>query len=126
MEQILGSEDSWRLAVLDYAVTSKKIRESSGLEIFKYEDIVMSPECFIDSVLVDRLGLLERNRMLETFRSPSGSAKMSVDNVNLAIREGKKCVIANRWKSEVTKEMKESGQAILDKFEIGEYSFFEA
>ncbi|MEE4186991.1 MAG: sulfotransferase domain-containing protein [Roseobacter sp.] len=125
MDAVLGGGDIWKIAVLDYAVTSKHMREDHKDTLVRYEDIVRAPEDFVDGVLIDRLRLEDRTGMIASFQSPSGSSRMSQSNTKAAIRSGDKDVVLKRWMDKVDPEMAATGQEILDIFEVENYTMFD-
>ncbi len=125
MDEVLSGSDKWSIAVLDYAVTSKHIREAHKDSLAYYEDIVRAPEEFVDRVLVDRFGLEDRAQMIASFHSPSRSSSMSQSTTRDAIRAGDKEILLRRWMDKIDSDMAAAGQKILDTFEIDRYSMFD-
>lgn len=125
MDAVLAGGDPWKIAVLDYAVTSKHMREDHKDTLMRYEDIVRAPEEFVDRVLVDSFGLEDRKGMIDSFLSPSGSSRMSQSNTKAAIRAGDKDVLLRRWMDKVDPDMAAAGQQILDIFEVDIYTMFD-
>lgn len=119
------SEDKWRIAVADYVVSSKIIRERYGNRLVKYEDVVADPRSFVETYLVGEFGLQDSEAMVASMLSPSNSSRMSLKDARDAISNRNVDAILNSWKTKVTQEMKQSGQEILDAFEVQEYSFFD-
>jgi hypothetical protein len=123
VQAALRAGDIWQMAILDYAVTSKMMREKYREDLFYYEQIVAEPAPFVDEVLIKRFGLSDRDRILSRIRQPSGSKRMSLEATNAAISEGKVNVMINSWRKQVTPEMMDTAQEVLDLFEIDQYSF---
>lgn len=125
MDRVLSGQDAWKIAVLDYAVTSKHMREDHKDTLIRYEDIVRAPEDFVDGVLIDRFGLKDRKRMIASFLSPSGSSRMSQSKTKDAIRASDKDILLKRWRGKVDPDMAAAGQEILDIFEVENYTMFD-
>lgn len=125
MAEVLESEDPWRIAVLDYVVTSKQLRELYADKLHRYEDIVRAPEQFVDDVLVAEYGLQDREQMVATFGRPSGSARMSLSSVNDAISAGDMDVVLKSWMDKLDPAQVTAGQHILDCFEVAKYTFYD-
>jgi hypothetical protein len=117
--------DDWRIAILDWVVTSQSLRRPGTPSVIctKYEDIVLNPEVFVDTVLIGQCGLTERQRMIATFGRPSGSSRMNEAAATRSILSGGKLDLIEGWRSKVTPDMARAGQAILDEFGVTEYSF---
>lgn len=126
MEDVLRSEDPWRIAMLDYVVTTKVMREKHGAALFRYEDIVRAPVAFVDEVLIARYGLTDRDAMIAALGKPSGSSRMSTSTTNSAITKGDTETILKGWMTKLDKSQVQSGQQILDAFEVSQYNLQEA
>jgi hypothetical protein len=125
IEQMSTGPKSWELAILDWIVTSAPLRAFGARtgELAHYEDIVMDPAGFVDAVLVRRLKLGPRTTLLERLGRPSGSARMNEQKTNALIRDGNKRALVQKWRDGVDDEMLHQGQALLDRFEIQDYTF---
>ncbi len=125
INQISSGPSGWDLAVLDWIVTSAPLR-AFGMRtgnMARYEDIVLDPGTFVDNVLVDRFGLGPRDTMLERFGKPSGSARLNEQETNKLISGGDKRALVERWRAKTDDEMLRQGQALLDAFEVSDYTF---
>lgn len=122
---VLKGDDTWAIAILDYAVLTRLFFTGYTDRIVRYEDIVTDPARFVDEVLIAQFGLSERDRMLATLSRPSHSSRMSLNSVNEAIKAGKTNDILHNWRSKVTPEMLAVGQRILDMFDIETYHFLD-
>ncbi len=125
LRSAVNEEDAWKVAILEWAITSYPLRHMGEERVLrlKYEDIVSDPENFTDRVLVDALGLRDREVMLKTFYRPSNSSMMSSPDTNAAIRERDLDKVLFGWRDKVDERMRADGQKILDAFEVSEYHF---
>lgn len=126
MADVMRSEDPWQIAMLDYVVTTKMVRENHGEALFRYEDIVRAPVAFVDEVLIARYGLTDRGAMITALGKPSGSSRMSVSTMNEAITKGDTETILKGWMTKLDTDQVRSGQRILDAFEVSQYNLQEA
>jgi hypothetical protein len=125
IQRMAEGPSGWEIAVLDWIVTSAALR-AYGVRtghMARYEDIVLEPATFVDSVLVGRFGLGPRDTMLERFGKPSGSARLNEQETNKLISGGDKRALVERWRAKTDDEMLRQGQALLDAFEVTDYAF---
>ena len=124
-QDIFAGGDPWHIAVLDWVITSHPLRHATGPKVTRvsYEDIVAGPTEFIDAVLVDKCGLMERDVMEQAILRPSGSSHLNTAAAtqSIALRDVEKML--NGWRAQSSPEELSAGQKILDTFEIDAYRF---
>lgn len=125
MRNTLSYGSKWEVALVDWVVTSHPLRNipSAPVVRLRYEDIVRDPETVASELLIGKFGLRDRDDILTALGKPSGSAGMSEQATNEAIRSGQKEKLINGWHLAISDEMRLTGSRILDAFEISEYSF---
>lgn len=125
IQNVLESGDLWQISLLDYVVTTKIIREDYSEVLHRYEDIVRQPEKFVDQVLISQFFLSDREHMLASFRKPSGSSRMSLEETNKAIKHGEVDSVLKSWMRKIDVDQIRLGQTILDHFEVTQYNLWE-
>lgn len=124
MLRLLAEGSEWERAILDWCVTSLPLRTRAANRVVHayYEDIVLNQEAFVQDILVGKFGLADRSAMLRAFGAPSNSSRMSTDATRSAIKDGKRDKLIAGWRDKVDADMVATAQAILDTFEVREYS----
>lgn len=127
-QEILQEGSPWEIAILDWIVGNlPAIRsEDPTLIRVRYEHIVENPEPFTTEILQKRLGLQERERMLQTFGVPSNSSSMSEGSTLNAIAIGDKERLLQGWIDHVSGTDRDRAQRILDAYGITDYSMSNA
>ena len=122
---IFSVGDPWQVAVLDWVITSHPLRHATGPKVTRasYEDIVADPTRFIDTVLVDKCGLTERDVMEQAILRPSGSSHLNTAAATQSIAARDVGEMLNGWRAQSSPEELSAGQKILDTFEIDAYRF---
>jgi hypothetical protein len=117
--------DSWMRAVLSWLVQAKPLLawQSEADAFWTYEDIVMSPERFVDETAIEGFGFTERQTMLDSLAAPSNSIRFSDATTRNILEEGERQSVLKRWKGALASEEKRTGQAVLDRFGIDLYRF---
>lgn len=115
--------DRWRIAILDYLVTTRPMARRAGAGLVLYEDVVADPGRFVDEVLVGRLGIEDRAAALGSLSRPSGSSGLSRDDTRAAIEGRDLDRVLNGWRRSVTPEMSRTAQGLLDAFGFDLYRF---
>ena len=125
---IMASGDAWRMAILDWVVTSHPLRMAKGSNVIctTYEDIVARPEGFVDGALVARCGLNEREIMMRAITQPSGSSHLNTAAATDSIQTRDLDKMLNGWRAHTSPQELDAGQEILDAFDITEYRFKDA
>jgi hypothetical protein len=119
------SEDPWARAVLDWVVTSHPLRQATGDRVYSttYEQVVAEPEAFIDTVLIGKCGLTDREAMVQAILQPSGSSHLNTAAATASIAERDVDRILNGWRTKCSAQELALGQEILDTFGITAYRF---
>ena len=122
---IFDDGDPWQIAVLDWVVTSHPLRHAKGPKVSQvsYEEIVTDPTKFIDTVLIDKCELTERDMMEQALLRPSGSSHLNTAAATQSIAARDVGKMLNFWRTQSSTEELSAGQKILDIFEIDAYRF---
>lgn len=123
--EIWESGDDWSRAVLDWVVTSHPLRNAHGKRVYRttYEAVVDQPEAFIDAVLMQKCGLVDRDAMVSAILKPSGSSHLNTASATQSIAERNVDKILNGWRDKCSADELARGQEILDQFDVTEYRF---
>ena len=124
-QEIWDSGDPWARGILDWVITSHPLRHAQGAQVYKvtYEEVVRTPERFIDEVLVGKCGLRDRDAMLDAILRPSGRSSMNTAAATRSIAERDVERILGGWRDKCSAEELATGQQILDRFGVTEYRF---
>lgn len=122
---LMREGSDWERAILDWVITSHPLRSShnSAVRKLKYENIVEDPKKFIQGTLQDRCSLSDEESMLKAILRPSGSSHLNTTAATKSIEDRNVDQIVNGWRRKTSKDELQSGQSILDKFEVEEYRF---
>lgn len=122
-QKVFRSGDRWRIAVLDWIVSSHPLRRAEGVITLKYEDIVADPEDFVQRVLVDKLALADAPAMKAAVLAPSGSSRMNTASGTAAIEARDITRMTEGWRAKTSEDDRAAGQELLDLFEVDSYRF---
>ena len=124
-QAIWDGGDAWSRAVLDWVVTSHPLRHAHGERVYRttYEAVVAQPEAFIDAVLMQKCGLVDREAMVAAILKPSGSSHLNTAAATQSISERNVDKILNGWRDKCSTEELARGQEILDQFDVTDYRF---
>lgn len=123
----LVANDAWKLAILEWIFTTEPLRRCTNpnVALIHYETVVREPETLVDDVLIGRCGLTDRAAMLEALGRPSGSSSRSTAATIAHISRGDRTKLTHGWVQYIKPDQAAEGQALLDLFEVTEFSMFE-
>ena len=126
-DRVVRDGDELQLGILDWCVQNRpalKLVENGEIEIFFYELLVSSPESQIDR-LADRLGLTDKEKMLEGVNRASASTVQSDQTTQDAFAKQNEDLnnsfLLGKWRQRVTTEQESKAFELLEAFDVGFY-----
>lgn len=125
-QRILAEGSDFQKSVLSWICDMSyplKHPQNVSCQLF-YEHLIDQPSVSIQR-LCESLNLSDAEIMGNILSKPSGSSRMSTNDINKAITTGDSRALLKKWFDQLDDAERKAGQEVLERFEIGCYSMYD-